>query len=142
MIAWGIVPTAPDEISIYWTEHYCHPTDRLRRGTIRVDGFASVNAGYEGGEMVTHPVQFSGSELVLNYATSAAGSVRVEVQDVDGRPIPGYTLDECPEIYGDEIEHVVAWKTERDLASVAGQAVRLRFVLKDADLYSLRFRQG
>ena len=140
MIAWGIVPTAPDEISIYWTEHYCHPTDRLRRGTIRVDGFVSVNAGYEGGEMVTHPVQFSGSELVLNYATSAAGSVRVEIQDVDGRPIPGYTLEECPEIYGDEIEAVVRWQGDASLAALLGQPVRLRMVLHDADIYSLKFR--
>ena len=142
MIAWGIVPTAPDEISIYWTEHYTHPTDRLRRGTLRVDGFVSVNAGYAGGEVLTRPLCFDGSELAINYATSAAGSFRVEIQDADGKPLPGYALEDCPEIYGDEIERVVAWKGGADLSQLAGQPVRLRFVMKDADLYSLRFRHG
>jgi hypothetical protein len=140
MIAWGIVPTAPDEISIYWTEHYCHPTDRLRRGTLRLDGFVSVNAGYAGGELITHPLLFSGDELVLNYATSAAGSVRVELQDAAGQPIPGYTLAESPEIYGDEIEAAVDWQGGASVAALQGQPVRLRMVLHDADVYSLRFR--
>jgi hypothetical protein len=141
MIAWGIVPTAPDEISIYWTEHYTHPSCRLRRGTLRLDGFASVHAGYAGGELLTRPLRFEGSELVLNYATSAAGSARVEVQDAEGRPIPGYTLEACVEMYGDEIEGVVRWQDGASVAALAGQAVRLRVSLRDADLYSLRFRR-
>jgi hypothetical protein len=64
----------------------------------------------------------------------------VEVQAADGQPLPGFSLAECPEIYGDEIERVVAWKGGKDVSSLAGRAVRLRFVLNDADLYSLRFR--
>ena len=139
MIAWGIVPTAPDEISIYWTEHYMHPTCRVRRGTLRVDGFISVNAPYAGGELITHPLRFEGSELVLNAATSAVGSVRVEIQDAEGRPLPGYSLAESVEWYGDEIEHIVSWEKGPDVSQWAGQPVRLRFVLQDADLYSLRF---
>jgi hypothetical protein len=140
MIAWGIVPTAPDAISIYWTEHYMHPTCRVRRGTLRTDGFVSVNAPYAGGELVTHPLRFEGSELVINYATSAAGSVRVEIQDAKGQPLPGYELAESVELYGDEIEQVVAWKGGSDVGRLAGEGVRLRFVMKDADLYAIRFR--
>ena len=139
-IAWGIVPTAPDELSIYWVQHYRHPTARLRRGTLRMDGFASVNAGYAGGELVTRPLRFEGSELVLNYATSAAGSVRVEVQDADGEPMSGYALEESVEMYGDEIEAVVRWQSGSSVASLAGRPVRLRMALRDADIYALRFR--
>ena len=138
-IAWGIVQTADDELSLYWVENYRHPTCRLRRGTLRVDGFASAYAGYAGGELLTHPLSFEGEELVLNYATSAAGSVRVELQDVDGNPLPGYTLEENEELYGDELERPVSWKGI-SLAALAEQPVRLRFVLRDADVYSLRFR--
>ncbi len=76
----------------------------------------------------------------MNYSTSAAGSVRVEITDKNGKPIPGFSLDECSEIYGDEIEKVVEWKSQPDLSSLAEQPIRLRFVLKDADLYSIRFR--
>ena len=140
MIAPRVVPTAADELSIYWVEHYCHPTCRLRRGTLRLDGFVSVNAPYAGGEVVTKPLRFDGSELVLNYATSAAGSVRIELQDDDGRPIPGFSLAESAELYGDETEAIVRWAGGPNVAALSGKTVRLRMVLCDADIYSLRFR--
>ena len=133
----GLLQLTPEEVSIYWLEHY-GATPRLRRGTLRTDGFASVNAPYAGGELVTKPLTFRGGRLVINYSTSAAGSVRVEVQNADGRPVSGFALEDCPEIYGDEIERTVSWKGG-SLAHLAGETVRLRFVLKDADLYSLRF---
>ena len=76
----------------------------------------------------------------MNYSTSAAGSVRAELTDVGGQAIPGFELESCPEIYGDEIEQVVEWQGQPDLAKLAGKPVRLRFQLKDADLYSIRFR--
>lgn len=137
--AWGLVSTGPDEISIYWAEHY-GDVPQLRRGTIRVDGFASLQAPYAGGEFITPPVRFQGNSLLLNYSTSAVGSVRVEVQDSAGRPVPGYALDDCREIYGDEIERRVSWNSDPNLATLAGRTVKLRFFMKDADLFAIRFR--
>lgn len=90
--------------------------------------------------MLTKPLVFSGDRLVINYATSAAGSLRVEVQDMEGQPFPGFSLSDCREIIGDEIERPVTWKGRQDLRQLSGKPVRLRFVMKDADLYSLRFR--
>jgi hypothetical protein len=49
-------------------------------------------------------------------------------------------LADSAEIYGDKIEHSVTWKDRSDLIRLVDEAVRLRFVLRDADLYSLRFR--
>ncbi|MFN4179571.1 MAG: hypothetical protein ACK4I8_04610 [Armatimonadota bacterium] len=146
MTAWGILvtksklPNAPDELSLYSNEGYYTDGNRLRRFTLRMDGFVSVHAPYAGGEFITHPLTFDGKELVLNYATSAAGSVRVEILDANGKPIPGFALDDCFELYGDEIEGVVRWKGGSDVSALRGQVVRLRFVMKDADLYALRFR--
>jgi hypothetical protein len=138
--ALGVWQTAPDELSCYWVENYRHPTCYLRRGTLRLDGFVSAHAGYAGGELITHPLVFSGQELVLNYATSAAGSVRVEIRDAEGHALPGYVLDACPEMYGDQIEQVVSWQGRSNLSHLASQPIRLRLALKDADVYSLRFR--
>jgi hypothetical protein len=90
--------------------------------------------------MVTKPLKFAGKELILNVSTSIAGSVRVEVQREDGKALPGFALADCPEIYGDQIERPVTWKGGADLGALQGQYVRLRFVMKDADVYSLRFR--
>lgn len=135
----GVVPTGPGEMSMYAHRHYGQPTSHVGRFTLRTDGFASVHAPYAGGELVTKPLAFSGSRLMINYATSAAGSILVEIQDAQGRPVPGYELGQCRQICGDEIERVVAWQGGSDVSPLAGQPIQLEFGMKDADLYSLRF---
>ena len=138
--ALGVVQTGASEMSLYVQRDYDQQTAHLDRMTLRIDGFASVNAPYTGGEMVTKPFRFSGKELELNYSTSAAGSIRIEIQEPNGVPIAGYTLDECPEIIGDELERIVRWEGGGNLSKLTGTSVRLRFVMKDADLFSMRFR--
>ena len=111
-------------MSVYFMEHYRRPSIRLRRGALRTDGFVSVNAPYVGGEFLTKPLIFEGDKLVLNYATSVAGGLRVEIQDAEGQPIDGYRLSECVEIFGDEIERVVSWENGTDAARwLAGRFV-------------------
>ena len=73
---------------------------------------------------------------------AAAGSIRVEIQDRTGNPLAGYELDACDEIYGDELNRVVLWDGKADLQKLAGEPIRLRMVLRDADLFSLRFRRA
>jgi hypothetical protein len=135
--ALNVVQTGPGEMSFYANRNYGQPTAHVARYALRLDGFASVNAG---GEMLTKPLRFRGRALEINYATSAAGSVRVEIQDAEGKPVPGFALADCREIIGDQIAREVSWAGGGDVSSLAGKPVRLRFVLKDADLFSLRFR--
>ena len=56
-----------------------------------------------------------------------------------GQPIPGYELDKSPVLTGNWIEKKVRWAEDKSAGSLAGQEVILRFVMKDADLYALRF---
>lgn len=129
----GIHATGPAEMSLFLTGG--------RRYTLRLDGFASVNAPLAGGEFITKPFRFSGSQLEINYSTSAAGQMRVELQDAAGQPLPGFTLDDCEPIWGDHIARTVKWKTTPNLAAHATQPVRLRFEMSDADLFSIRFTE-
>ncbi|MBM3460431.1 MAG: hypothetical protein FJX77_18070, partial [Armatimonadetes bacterium] len=76
---------------------------------------------------------------MVNYAASATGSVRVELQDAAGNPLPGFHLEDSAEIYGDELDRRVTWKGNPSLETLAGRPVRLRFRLEDADLYSFVF---
>jgi hypothetical protein len=138
MPAWGIVQLDPAEFSLYISEHYEWPDHRLRRLTVRRHGFASVHAGARGGEFTTRPVTFTGRNLILNYATSAAGAIQVEVQDEQGKPIEGRTLADMPALFGDELDAVVRWTSGDDLSGLIGKSVRFRFVLRDADLFALR----
>lgn len=138
MVAHGCVETSPDEFSFYASEHYRWDDSRLRRLAIRKHGFASVSAGYEPGDMTTRPIVLEGDRLLLNYSTSAAGSIRVEVQDEAGQPIEGLALDDMEALYGDNLAEAVQWRTTVDLSAWRGQTVRFRFVLQDADLYAIR----
>ena len=45
-------------------------------------------------------------------------------------------------IIATEISRVVAWKGGPDVSQLTGRPVRLRFAMKDADLFALRFRKG
>jgi hypothetical protein len=141
-MTWGLVQLPGDsEYSVYATEaYYTGPDSRVRRFTYRVDGFVSVWAQEKGGALTTKPITFTGRELVMNFATSDEGSVQVELQDERGDPIVGFTLDECPAIQGNAVEHIVTWKDGADVGRLAGRPVRLRFVMRNADLYSIRFR--
>jgi hypothetical protein len=146
-VGWQLVETksdmagAPNELSLYAVESYwTGNSSSLRRYTLRIDGFVSAYAPMSGGELVTKPLVFSGQRLTLNFASSAAGGIEVELQDASGRPLSGFTLADCPPIFGDTLERPVTWTGGADLKSLAGRAVRIRFVLRDADLYSYQFK--
>ena len=132
-ITLNVVQTSPTEMSMfmYGGAQY----------VLRLDGFISVNAGYDEGEFVTKPLKFSGDLMEINYSTAGAGQIRVELQNADGKPITGYELDQCNPIQGDEIAGTVTWQDNPNVSQLAGQTVRLRFVMNEADLYSLRFKQ-
>jgi hypothetical protein len=127
----NVIPTGIDEMSIYI---------RDARYVLRVDGFASVHATGQMGEFVTKPLTFNGGSLRINGSTSAAGRIMVEIQDQSGQPIPGYALEDCKTIVCDEIERVVEWERGSDVSELSGQTIRLRFKMRDADLYALRFK--
>ena len=138
--ALNLVQTGAGEMSFYANRNYGQPTSHLQRYKLRLDGLASIHAPAAGGEAWTRPVRFAGSRLVVNFATSAGGGVRVELQEESGRPVPGYSLAEADELIGDEIERTVTWKGRSDVGALKAMGVRVRFVMQDSDLYSMRFR--
>ena len=143
-MGWGLVqlPHSDQEVSVYATEgHRRGQGSRLRRFAYRVDGFVSVRALATGGELRNKPLVFEGNQLVINFATLADdGSLRVEIQDAEGKPLPGFSLADSVEIAGDRIDQVVSWKKGVDVGALAGKPICLRFVLRKVDLYSIRFQ--
>lgn len=145
-LAWHAVetksslPGAPDELSLYATEGYWHGEGgTLRRYTLRLDGFVSIAGDMKPGIVETRPIVYAGSQLELNFSTSAAGGVRVELATEQGEPLPGLSFDDCDVLFGDSLEQQVVWKDNTLLADYAGRPVRLRFELKDADVFSFQF---
>ena len=140
------------EIWLYYSAYDCTHTESLdgqqpfqkhlgaiTRATLRLDGFVSANAGHDGAEIVTKPIVFTGDHLELNVNCSAGGYVNVELQTLDGKPIPGHGEVDCDRIYHNNVRKTVTWNGKSDLADLQGKPVRLRFVMRDCKLYAIQF---
>ncbi|MFN8857595.1 MAG: hypothetical protein ACK50P_18655 [Planctomycetaceae bacterium] len=103
------------------------------------DRFVSLQAGAEPAELQTRPLVFHGDRLVLNGVTEAGGDIRVEMQDTAGRVLPGHALADCAPLAGDHLAHTVHWKSGADVRRWQGEVVRLRIVVRQAQLFSLQF---
>jgi len=108
----------------------------------RLDGFVSADTPQKGGYLITPPLVFRGHCLELNVNVSALGSALVEIQDVAGKPIPGYTLDDCDRILMNDVAHVVCWKGNSDVTPLAGKPIRLKMTMRSAKLYAFQFVGG
>ena len=146
--AWNIVETpsedddSPNELSIYIMEGTnSDKPSRLRRFALRIDGFGSLHAKAREGKVLTKPVIFEGNELSLNFSTSSAGYVKVEVLDADGQVVPGFSAEDCDLLFGDSIDQRVSWKGSADFSRFSGKPIRLRFVMSEADVYSIKCEQ-
>ena len=79
-----------------------------------------------------------GDGILLNGAVAPTGRIRVEVQNEQGRALPGYGVEDCVPFTGDEVAHAVAW-TSGSRERIAGRPVRVQVELDRARLYTFRF---
>lgn len=136
MPAAGIVQTGPDEMSIYVTRAYGADNVYLERLKLRLDGFASLKAGFHEGYVLTKPVVLNGNFMDLNFSTSSVGYVKVVLTDEFGKEIPGFGEQDAKKIIGDKIDAQVAWSSGKSLSSLKDKTVRVKFILKDADVFA------
>ena len=142
-MTWGMLhlPHAPREISVYATEaYYTGPDSRLRRFTYRVDGFVALTPEDRTGIVTTKPLVFAGRELLVNARSQKGGSVRVELQTEAGTPIPGFRLQDCEPIVGNEIASQVSWRSGKTPLLLTGVPVRLKFEVTKAEVFSMKFQ--
>jgi len=103
--------------------------------TLRRDGWISMDAGPEGGELITRPVKFGGKHFFVNL-DAAEGELRVEALDEKGAPLPPFTKANCRPVNVNKTLQAVTWDGAEDLAALSGRPVRFRFSLKNGKLYS------
>ena len=122
-----------------WSPHITGPKGGIGLATIRRDGFISLRAGARSASVTTKALRFNGNRLTVNALTQGGGHVAVELQDAVGNPIPGFALADCEGLVGEEVDRVVRWKRGSAVSGLAGRPIRMRFVLRDADLFSIKF---
>ena len=108
---------------------------------LRADGFASLNATFEGGKVTTALFLTQGKELHVN-AKADAGQLRVEVLDEQNFPLPGFTADACEPMRADSCDLAMRWKGNGSLEKLRGRPIRFRFYLENARFYSYRVTAG
>jgi len=115
----------------------------------RRDGFAWAIwddgriAGIEAegqGEFWTQREDCTGCPIEINARTTRAGSVEVELWDcvAGGKPITGFTFDECIPFRGDELWAPLRWKGKADLSELKGRTIQLHIRLCSAKVFGYR----
>jgi hypothetical protein len=147
-IAHGMVRRGREIWQYYFGETQYHSPvkrDDAGRGVYRLvqrlDGFVSLDSPYDTeAELVTKPFTFTGNTLQLNIDTDAAGYAQVGFIDEAGKPVEGFSVDDCVYINGDFIDGAVEWLHKgTDVSSLQGKTVRLVFKMRGSKLYALQF---
>ncbi len=153
-IAFGLVRRDSELWQYCYTRSTYHSPHAQRRDGIppavvhrlsqRLDGFVSMDAPYETeARFTTHKLRFDGDRLVVNVDAGATGYAQIGFEDGQGRPIPGFTIDECVYIHGNSVERRVQWldgdNLREDISSLSGRPVRLVARMRGTSLYALQF---
>ncbi len=139
-MSWGGSSVAVgDDVYLYyagyrWGHKHRRSVDR-QFGVVKVqrDQFVARQAGDQGGTTITPLIMLDADALTLN-ADAQRGEVRVQITDVDGKPISDFSSADCRPIASDSLAAPVEWKGQ--LSTIRGRPVRLEFSLKNARLFA------
>jgi hypothetical protein len=112
--------------------------------TLPLDGFISMDAGPNPGQILTKPLVFTGTRLTVNFEASLKGSpaideatsLQIRLIDLDGGPMAGGRSNLISQ---SGIHQTVAWQDPGILAKLSGRALRLSFEMRNGKLYSFQF---
>lgn len=101
----------------------------------REDGWVSLSAGEQGGTLLTKILTVGGG-VAVNARTRREGSVRIDVLDAGGQPLPEFSGESRAVFRGDSVCRPLAWHGGRR-TTLPDTPLRLRIHLIDADLFAL-----
>ena len=125
----------------YHTPYTNEPEGRgVYRLVQRLDGFVSMDSPYgKEAEATTKPFTFKGSMLNINIDTDATGYTQIGFIDENGKPIEGFSVDDCIYINGDFVTTEVEWNNGSDVSSLQGKTVQLVFRMRGSKVYAFQF---
>jgi hypothetical protein len=108
---------------------------------MRIDGYVSLDATVREGWIETKPVFSPGAHLFINGKCNEGGYIDVEIVHNAGGTVEEFSRDRCERFTGDSVRHRVKWSAGDTLSEIPG-AVKLKFYLKNAELYGFQFNDG
>ena len=113
----------------------------LGLATLRLDGYVSLDATVREGWVETKPLFSTGRRLYINGRCRPDGYIKVEMMDSWNNVWDGYSGENCRAFTGDSVHHQIAW-SERDTVTEIPGSVKLRFYLRNAELYGFQFAES
>jgi hypothetical protein len=110
--------------------------------SLRPDGFVALVAGTEPALMYTRHFSLKSPEIYINADIRADGEVRLELLDLECRPVPGFEIDACCPVRGDSLAHRVRWNGHPDWSAIVGRDIRWRLQARNAKIYSVWMPDG
>jgi hypothetical protein len=146
-----------DEIFIYYNAfpHYhigCWPVHEamdpemcgsLGLAKLRLDGFCGLFTNPYPGKIVTVPLKISGDVILVNNLPDSKkdGWLRIEIQDKNGMPVPGFTCEECNPITRDGLYNEITWTSGKTIKELEEHEVKIAIYQTDDVFYALRFAE-
>ena len=103
------------------------------------DGFVYLESMAGAGYLTTRWVRLHYERLLLN-VQAPYGVVPVQLSDVEGQPLSGYTYDQCEPFRGDSSAWQSRWQGQSGLAELVGRPIRIDVRLYHARLYASNLR--
>ncbi|HEY3412093.1 MAG TPA: hypothetical protein VGM51_03440 [Armatimonadota bacterium] len=118
-----------------------HDDDAQAKGaiglaTLRLDGFCSMEAGDTEGWLICRREVFNTPTVTVNAKCGKGGYVTAELLDRSDKVIPGFSRSDCAPFTGDSVRHEMTWNTKAFPKSLIDKDKKVRFFLKNADLYA------
>jgi len=132
----------------YYKDRMPQPNPAL--ATYPRDRYVSLSTGTYPAILYTKPMLLPAGGLQLN-ADASRGEIRVEIaaapaqgiDDIHAAPaVEGFSFNDCAPAQADGVELPVRWRNRPDTADLRGRPVRLRFYVRNADLYGFRIAAG
>lgn len=129
-----------DELFFYYggaRGRYLNPRHHsIGLAKLRLDGFCSLQADNEEGWFISRRESLKQPVVTINARTGPRGSVVAEILDRHNEVLPGFSREECIPFSGDAVAHELKWQTKSLPPDLMEGDKKIRFFLKDADLYS------
>jgi hypothetical protein len=104
--------------------------------SLRLDGFCSMRARSTEGWLITRREVFRTPRVLINARTRGEGYVAAELLDRHNRVIKGFSRKESIPFKGDSARWTLSWRTGKFPEERPGIDRKIRFLLRNADLYS------
>lgn len=139
----GICTVVGDELYFYYSAfsgesptfgYHKYSGGAVGVAKLRRDGFAAMCDNGRGGALLTEPLTYCGEYFFVN-ADCPEGEIRVELLDVEGSVLPGYSSADCIPVQVNATKHRVQWKDHATLDDLP-DTIQIRFALNNAKLYA------